>query len=390
MESGERFDVIIIEEFHSEALKYIAYHLKAPLIVLNSMDANEWVNHYQGNPDSPAYTPTLHSLQLSCNMSFFERVFNSLVYVYFALIRNFILIPVQNSMLHKYYPEAPHLNHFIYNVSLVLLNADPSVHEPQSIVPSMVNVGGFHIRKTRQLPNDLQEVLDNAKYGVIYFSMGSTLRSKDIPEDKLKILLETFSKLKVTVLLKLEGRQLTKTPSNVVIKDWFPQNDLLAHKNLKLFITHGGLFSVLEAVYHAVPILALPVFADQYTNSKRAAANGYAKFIPFREIDEENFDSYVNDMLQNHKYKKNIMRRSKILTDKPMTAAESVNYWVEYVIRHQGAPHLKVAALNLSWYQYILLDVIAFITALLVLLIYIVKKVFYLIFRTSYKKEKLN
>ncbi|KAK9882638.1 hypothetical protein WA026_022508 [Henosepilachna vigintioctopunctata] len=272
----------------------------------------------------------------------------------------------------------------------VLLNADPSVHEPQSIVPSMVNVGGFHIRKTRQLPNDLQEVLDNAKYGVIYFSMGSTLRSKDIPEDKLKILLETFSKLKVTVLLKLEGRQLTKTPSNVVIKDWFPQNDLLAHKNLKLFITHGGLFSVLEAVYHAVPILALPVFADQYTNSKRAAANGYAKFIPFREIDEENFDSYVNDMLQNHKYKKNIMRRSKILTDKPMTAAESVNYWVEYVIRHQGAPHLKVAALNLSWYQYILLDVIAFITALLVLLIYIVKKVFYLIFRTSYKKEKLN
>jgi hypothetical protein len=36
-------------------------------------------------------------------------------------------------------------------------------------------------------------------------------------------------------------------------------------------------------------------------------------------------------------------------------------YWVEYVIRHKGAPHLRVAGLDLPWYQYHLLDVIAFI-----------------------------
>jgi hypothetical protein len=36
-------------------------------------------------------------------------------------------------------------------------------------------------------------------------------------------------------------------------------------------------------------------------------------------------------------------------------------YWVEYVIRHKGAPHLRVAGLDLPWYQYHLIDVIVFI-----------------------------
>jgi len=34
-------------------------------------------------------------------------------------------------------------------------------------------------------------------------------------------------------------------------------------------------------------------------------------------------------------------------------------YWTEYVIRHKGAPHLRSAVLDLAWYQYLLLDVIA-------------------------------
>jgi glucuronosyltransferase len=34
-------------------------------------------------------------------------------------------------------------------------------------------------------------------------------------------------------------------------------------------------------------------------------------------------------------------------------------YWTEYVIRHNGAPHLRSAVLDLAWYQYFLLDVIA-------------------------------
>jgi glucuronosyltransferase len=38
---------------------------------------------------------------------------------------------------------------------------------------------------------------------------------------------------------------------------------------------------------------------------------------------------------------------------------EQAVFWTEYVIRHKGAPHMRSAVLDLTWYQYYLLDVIA-------------------------------
>lgn len=54
-----------------------------------------------------------------------------------------------------------------------------------------------------------------------------------------------------------------------------------------------------------------------------------------------------------------------------MSPEKSIVYWTEYVHRHKGAPHLKSHALDLTWYQYFLLDVIAviFICILLTLVI---------------------
>lgn len=66
--------------------------------------------------------------------------------------------------------------------------------------------------------------------------------------------------------------------------------------------------------------------------------------------------------------------------DRPQTPQQALVYWTEYVIRHQGAPHLRVAAVDLNWYQYLLLDVFAFLTGCLLLILLIVKLVFKKIF----------
>lgn len=54
-----------------------------------------------------------------------------------------------------------------------------------------------------------------------------------------------------------------------------------AHPNTKLFITHGGLLSTLEAIQAGVPLLAVPVFGDQPGNARRAERDGYAISVPF-------------------------------------------------------------------------------------------------------------
>lgn len=63
-----------------------------------------------------------------------------------------------------------------------------------------------------------------------------------------------------------------------------------------------------------------------------------------------------------------------------MSAMKTAVYWTEYVIRHNGARHLRTAALDLSWYQYLLLDIISlFIIILLILFLFIKIGLSYLI-----------
>ena len=54
-----------------------------------------------------------------------------------------------------------------------------------------------------------------------------------------------------------------KVPKNVLLKSFLPQQDILAHKNTILFITHCGMHGVMESIYHEVPMVGMPVAFDQ-------------------------------------------------------------------------------------------------------------------------------
>jgi len=83
------------------------------------------------------------------------------------------------------------------------------------------------------------------------------------------------------------------------------------------------------------------------------------------------------------------MRNAKIASqrfkDRPMSPEQSVVYWTEYVIRHKGADHLKSHGLNLTWYQYFLLDVISVILIFTSLVLFITYKVLKLICKYALK-----
>ena len=76
-------------------------------------------------------------------------------------------------------------------------------------------------------------------------------------------------------------------------------NFITGHKNCKLFITHGGLNSLQEAVYHGVPVLGLPFGTDQKLNMRRAIDDGYATKLAWTEINQESLTSAIIDLLYN-------------------------------------------------------------------------------------------
>lgn len=69
--------------------------------------------------------------------------------------------------------------------------------------------------------------MDGAEHGVIYFSLGSNVKTGMGFENEEKILLESFSRVKQRILWKWENENLRVNLKNVKVSKWFPQVDIL-------------------------------------------------------------------------------------------------------------------------------------------------------------------
>lgn len=69
------------------------------------------------------------------------------------------------------------------------------------------------------------------------------------------------------------------------------------HPNVKAFITHGGMGSILEAIHAGVPMLAMPFFGDQTKNVADAINAKYAISYNFNEVNEETFAEALDKIL---------------------------------------------------------------------------------------------
>lgn len=224
--SDEKFDIVVVEEFMNQAHKAFATHFGGHLVLLSTMGASIWISNNVGNPTPISYVPD-PILGYSSHMTFVERLQNTLSYIMAQSFDRLYVNPKQNELIKKYFPNGPDLNDVMYNASIVLLNSHQSINQPVPYVPNMIDIGGFHVAKPKKLPNDLQKFLDNAKNGVVYFSLGSHLKSALMPVEKRQMILNAFSKLKEQVLWKWEEDDLPGKPENVHTQKWVPQQDVL-------------------------------------------------------------------------------------------------------------------------------------------------------------------
>ena len=111
----------------------------------------------------------------------------------------------------------------------------------------MIEVGGMQIKqKPDPLPGKIQMFLDEAKNGAIYFSLGSNVLLTKLPKHQLDGIVKAFSDHpKIRILIKSDEKIIIPShkESDVLIEPWFDQQSILAHPNIKVFVTHGGLLS---------------------------------------------------------------------------------------------------------------------------------------------------
>lgn len=372
LKSKTKFDVIVLEIFVNEAMIGLGHHFNAPIVGISTFGANNWINDMVGTPSPLSYNPHF-MLEYTEHMSFNQRIHNIFVNMLDYGMMKFWYHPAQKGIYEASFPKETQLdfNKMLKNsVSLALLNAHYSTSYPRPYVPNMIEIGGAQInRKLKPLPTEIKSILDSAKDGAVYFSMGSNIHSTRLPQEKRDAILRTFAKFpKIKFLWKWENTELPGKSSNVHIQQWWPQDDLLGHPNIKCFITHGGILGTSEANYHGVPVIGVPVFGDQDLNMARASNIGYGLTVKYKNLTEESLTWALKEMLNNKKYREKAREIAIRYRDQPMTPLDTATYWIEYVARHKGASFMQSPAQNLCFFSYHLLDVYLFLVASVVII----------------------
>lgn len=225
LESNKTFDLVILELMLCDGLLGFGHFYNAPTIVVSTVGSSYNVDKDTANSYPYAYVPSVF-ISLTDEMTFLERVQNTLHSIFTQIFYNLIIDASQEKALHEHFPDAPPLIELASNVSLVFLNAHYSVVEtPRPYMPKMIPLGGLHVQP-QTLPKELEAFLDSATDGAVLMSLGSNFVSANLPKEKKNAILKTFAKFPQKFLWKFEDDTL-EAPSNVKIAKWLPQRAVL-------------------------------------------------------------------------------------------------------------------------------------------------------------------
>ncbi|XP_069904172.1 UDP-glucuronosyltransferase 2B13-like isoform X3 [Oryctolagus cuniculus] len=244
---------------------------------------------------------------------------------------------------------------------------------PRPLLPNVDFIGGLHCRPAKPLPKEIEDfVQSSGEEGVVVFSLGSMVSK--VTEERTNVIALALAQLPQKVLWRFDGKKPDTLGPNTQLYKWIPQNDLLGHPKTKAFITHGGTNGIYEAIYHGIPMVGLPLFAEQADNIIRMVAKGAAVRLDLITMSSADLLAAVKTVINDPLYKENAMRLSRIHHDQPTKPLDRAVFWVEFVMRHKGARHLRAAAHNLTWFQYHSLDVICFLLACVAIAMFIIIK----------------
>ncbi|XP_045735398.1 UDP-glucuronosyltransferase 2A2 isoform X1 [Mirounga angustirostris] len=350
----------------------VALKLGIPFVYTLRFSPAFTVERHCGKIPAPAsYVPAALS-ELTDKMTFGERVKNTISY------------PLQDYIFQSYWGEwnsyyskvlgrPTTLCEIMGKAEIWLIRTYWDFEFPRPYLPNFEFVGGLHCKPAKPLPKEMEEfVQSSGEDGIVVFSLGSMV--KNLKDEKANLIASAFAQIPQKVLWKYKGKKPDTLGANTRLYDWIPQNDLLGHPKTKAFITHGGTNGIYEAIYHGVPMVGVPMFADQPDNIAHMKAKGAAVEVNINTMTSEDLLNALRTVINEPSYKENAMRLSKIHHDQPVKPLDRAVFWIEFVMRHKGAKHLRPAAHNLTWFQYHSLDVIGFLLACVATAIFLVTK----------------
>jgi len=167
--------------------------------------------------------------------------------------------------------------------------------------------------------------LETSPKKIIYATLGTVFNTWT---DFFKNIIEAFKDSDYLVVMstgnKERLKQIGDIPENFIVRDFVPQAEVLKYTDL--FIAHGGMGSVSDGMYLGVPMLLVPLGADQFFNAYRLQELGAAKVLKKKELTSESLKREAKLIFENKSVKAAVKRvqESFITSGGPSRAVKEV------------------------------------------------------------------
>ena len=136
----------------------------------------------------------------------------------------------------------------------------------------------------------------------VYVTLGTVYNSSALLATILEGLAAEPLDLVVTVGPGSDPDQLGPQPRNVHIARWIPQDEVLPHCDV--VITHGGYGTVSAALRNGLPLVFVPISADQPLNARRCSELGVSTTVAADERTADRIRAATLDVLGDPKYRR--------------------------------------------------------------------------------------
>jgi UDP:flavonoid glycosyltransferase YjiC (YdhE family) len=202
--------------------------------------------------------------------------------------------------------ESPYLNLFVY--------PEFADYRRRELLPPTAHRLASSVRAT-DAPFEIPEQLRDGGGKLVYLSLGS-LASADV--ELMQRLVDVLAKTEHRYIVsKGPQHQLYDLADNMYGEEFLPQTTILPQ--VDLVITHGGNNTVTECFHFGKPMVALPVFWDQYDNAQRVDDLGFGRRLPTYGFDDEELTGAIDDLAADEPLHAGMAERAQELQADPGT-----------------------------------------------------------------------
>ncbi|ETN61163.1 UDP-glucuronosyltransferase [Anopheles darlingi] len=376
-----RFDVVIVEWSGVTLMNAFAEHFRAPLIGIANGGAFINAHEALGNPNHPIGYPSIF-MPFSEDLSLLQRISSVLFTVWYRFYYYTEEIPAQNAIaISNFGDTISDLRQIEQNADLLLINCHQVLGNVRPVGPATVHLGGIHQRASaagqrRRLPDELSLFLEQSDSPIAYVNLAAPFGGL-AGRARIEKLVKTLEQLEVASVWSLNENSVPINTSARIYQSYsVPQEDVLAHPKVRLFITDGGQINIEDAIQHRVPVVGIS-YSTSYEHYLRQIAKYEAGVISLIDFETQStIMDKLRDVFTIERYQDNMNRLQRLVNDQPQTSMERAVWWIEYVARNGGAQQLRMR--QLTWFEYLMIDVLLTVAVLASLFGFVVG---YLIFR---------